>query len=106
MLDDFNGRYKAKRCGANLRGKICLVEIQRNMRHLGFETVCVAIDGDDVTSKRSQPRCHGSGTGAKVSGADARTRVTRKHTLANEIVKSAVSSGTKDQSFAAEHLSR
>jgi len=27
MLDDFNGRDQAKRCGANLRGKICLVEI-------------------------------------------------------------------------------
>src|SRR5882762_6774695 len=39
MLDNFNGRDKAKRCGANLRGKICLVEIQRNVRHLGFEAL-------------------------------------------------------------------
>jgi len=101
MFDDFNRRDKAKRCGAKLRGKIILVEIQRNMRHLGLETLCIAIDGDDVTAEQTQARCHGTGTRTKVSGADAGMRVMRKYSFANELMKSAGCVRVRDQAFSA-----
>src|SRR2546427_7040224 len=105
MLDDFNGGYKAKRCGTNLRGKVGLVEIQGNMRHLGLETVRIAVNGDYVAPKRSQPFCHSSGARTKVGGADAGMRVACEHTLPGKVVKAFVCGGVWHQAFAAAQTS-
>src|SRR5437016_3924608 len=102
MLYDFNGCNEAKGRGAELRGKVRLVEIKRNVRNACFETAGVAVNGHDIASNRLQTGGHCAGPRAKINRTHARTRVTLQNSVADKLVKSAVGRGSNHQVFPAD----
>jgi hypothetical protein len=65
------------------------------MGNAALETVCIAIDSENVTSERPQASGHGSGAATEIGGTNTRTREASKNPLADEFVKTVVRRGAR-----------